>query len=436
MRKLLFILSIIFCLILDVSWQSKAYGNTQGINNDAQNVTSQFKLKDIQICPWKFGAKTCLNFSFDDNNKSHARISHILDTYGFKGSFFVITTGMYVDSLKDIIKRGHEVGSHSVNHPDLSVMDSIGIDFQVRRSKQIIDSVFGIHCLSFAEPGHLKSELSTRITFNYYSYIRNYSEYSSINRTRFSYSTLTTGSSSLYEMMTELKNSVKNHTMFLLAGHGLDNEGYVPTSESLLVQTIDSVKKYADNGDLWVATIKEGGQYENLYHELSLEKYQNLDTMWLVIRNYNKQKYQYQDSSMISIEIPKIISSNVKILNEGTKISETENHYIITTDLKKSNVVKLVLKGLQIYTDTLIDESNDNLFLFSNPAKDELHFFCPGDIISKCILNSDGKIIQTEQGNNNSINISHLRNGLYIIRVMVCINGKLRYLSNKFIEFR
>lgn len=127
------------------------------------NAISANVLDSIKICAWKNGAHTCVNFSFDDNCYSHKKISEILDHYNFKGTFFVISSYMFVDSLKDMCARGHEIGSHSYSHPALGTLDSTAIDFQVRTSKQMIENMFGIHCVSFAEPYGSWSALSRRI---------------------------------------------------------------------------------------------------------------------------------------------------------------------------------------------------------------------------------------------------------------------------------
>lgn len=435
MKLLLFRLILFFCFIFIVSGKSKVYCSEQRIFNVTQNADDQIKLTDIRICPWKYGASMCVNFSFDDNNLSHNKISRILDIYGFKGTFFVITNLMYVDSLKNIIKRGHEVGSHSVNHPNFSILDSINIDYQLRRSKYVIDSTFGIKCISFAEPGHQRSDLSTRLTFMNYLFIRNYSEYSSIKRTLFSYSLLSNGTLTIDDLMTEMKMSIKNHTMLLLAGHGLDDEGYVPTSQPLLTQTMDSVKKYVDKGDIWETTIKEGGHYESLYHELILDKIQKGDTLILKFNNYNSLKYKSMDSSKISVEVPKVISQNIKILSSGVNFSESDEKYFFTIDLKKNLEIDLKIKGLQIYTDSIIEKAGDNLYLFSNPNKDELMFYCPGVIQYSSIYDIMGRLIKKIMGDINQIDLKQFENGVYILKTFSKIGTKVKEYSKNFIKY-
>ena len=112
--------------------------------------------ESINICKWKYDAQTCMNFSFDDNNTSHKKISEFLDQYNFKGTFFVIASYLNSEIINDLIKNGHEIGNHSYSHVNLSssTIDSSEIDFQIRQSKLMIENATGIKCLSFTEPFH------------------------------------------------------------------------------------------------------------------------------------------------------------------------------------------------------------------------------------------------------------------------------------------
>ena len=77
-------------------------------------------LQKIKLCKWKNDAATCIDFSFDDNNRSHKKISRILDEYGYKATFFVIPHYMFTDSLISMVRNGHEIGNHTFDHPNLT----------------------------------------------------------------------------------------------------------------------------------------------------------------------------------------------------------------------------------------------------------------------------------------------------------------------------
>lgn len=367
MKKYIILLSLLtslFVFCLDISGQLVAIsGNPTALSE---------KLKGVSICKWKNNAKTCLSLSFDDNNLSHNKIASILDAHGFKGTFVVIAGSMIKDSIKELIKNGHEIGSHTVTHPDLTTLDSSKIDYQLTNSKALIEKTFGIHCVTFAEPGHLKTEQSTRIAFRNYLFVRNYSEYSNVLRARWAFSQITTQLISLPGLAKEIRGAMKSGNMFVLNGHGLGSEGYVPSTPELISTTLDTIKQYSDRGDLWVAPMKEAGQYENLYHELIFSKQLRGDTLSISFNNYLTEKYNVLDSSLISFKIPKALTSNFYCISDGIRTLETENEYILTVDLKKSTCYNLILNlpPIALAGDDQIVEENSLVTLNAGSSFD------------------------------------------------------------------
>ena len=76
--------------------------NQKNVDFGKKNANLSDSLESIKICKWKDGAKTCVNFSFDDGLPSFRRISQVFDLYNFKASFFIIATTIQIDSIKDI----------------------------------------------------------------------------------------------------------------------------------------------------------------------------------------------------------------------------------------------------------------------------------------------------------------------------------------------
>ena len=90
-RELLAIISICFMSFTNVlNGQSNSVKSliSKNINSDTSNIDL------VKICKWKNDASTCVNFSFDDNNLSSLKISQIFDSYGYKCTFFVISSYM------------------------------------------------------------------------------------------------------------------------------------------------------------------------------------------------------------------------------------------------------------------------------------------------------------------------------------------------------
>lgn len=370
--------------------------------------------ESINICKWKYDTQTCMNFSFDDNNISHKKISELLNQYNFKGTFFVITSYMYSEIIKDLIKNGHEIGNHSYSHVNLSssTIDSSEIDFQIRHSKLMIENSTGIKCLSFTEPFHAYSNQSKKNVLENHLFDRDYSQYFS----RDFYEMNPT--SSIEEEKTFIENKIKDKKIILFTGHGIDGDGSEPISSDFLNQTLELINEHVLSGDLWVTTIKEGVQYENLYQEIQLEKSIIGDTMKLVFNNFNKFKYKDCEKAPISITIPKIVDCETTCLTNSAEIKEHSNRYIITTDLMRDTTILILIKPIGIVTEDKKIDNDAKFIIFPNPAIDFININSVGSISVIEILNMNGQL-QIKQNNNSSkVDISKLAKGCYLTKII------------------
>ena len=64
--------------------------------------------------------------------------------------------------------RGIEFGSHTLTHPDLTRLDSSGIEHEIRKSKEIIEDFLGMPVSSFAYPYGRYNEESMEAVRQYY----------------------------------------------------------------------------------------------------------------------------------------------------------------------------------------------------------------------------------------------------------------------------
>ena len=66
---------------------------------------------------------TALLLHFDDGGRSALHAADLLEMHGFRGHFHIVTSMLgrpgflAVGSLRDLVARGHEIGTHSVTHP-------------------------------------------------------------------------------------------------------------------------------------------------------------------------------------------------------------------------------------------------------------------------------------------------------------------------------
>lgn len=98
--------------------------------------------------------------TFDDGGRSVPWIATELERYGWRGTFFVVTarigTPGFIDSecVRDLVERGHEVGSHSHTHPAyISRLDTVELAEEWRTSHEVLAELMGSPPHSAAVPG-------------------------------------------------------------------------------------------------------------------------------------------------------------------------------------------------------------------------------------------------------------------------------------------
>lgn len=102
-------------------------------------------------CNWLNDATCAITLTFDDGLANQfSTMVPLLDNYGLKGTFYIVTDWAERDGIWPEIKRlsdnGHEIGSHTLTHPTISGLD------ELVRSKQILEQKTGKACLTVAYP--------------------------------------------------------------------------------------------------------------------------------------------------------------------------------------------------------------------------------------------------------------------------------------------
>jgi peptidoglycan/xylan/chitin deacetylase (PgdA/CDA1 family) len=107
-----------------------------------------------------------VNFTFDDGGVSSLHVADMLESYGFRGLFFIPTkfigkrNFMNAEEIRDLYKRGHQIGSHSYSHPlrmsSCSVHEIAG---EWRTSIADLEDVLGANVISASVPGGYYSRI-------------------------------------------------------------------------------------------------------------------------------------------------------------------------------------------------------------------------------------------------------------------------------------
>lgn len=116
----------------------------------AESFEKQVSAIDTYLRDHKLPADT-VTFTFDDGGKSFlTEAAPILEKYGFSGIFFISTAYigsdkfLNVDDIKELVRRGHVVGSHSHTHPErISAIGRENIQNEWKTSQFILTEILG-----------------------------------------------------------------------------------------------------------------------------------------------------------------------------------------------------------------------------------------------------------------------------------------------------
>ena len=117
-----------------------------------------------------FGGKMkAITFSYDDGVTQDLRVIEMFNRYGLKGTFNLNSGGfggrfsnyiegnlVYRDKVfaHDVraIYEGHEVASHTLNHPDLTKLSEEDIVYQIEEDRKRLSDLVGYDIVGLAYP--------------------------------------------------------------------------------------------------------------------------------------------------------------------------------------------------------------------------------------------------------------------------------------------
>ncbi len=160
-----------------------------------------FSLMTLSVCEaeaqmvvqkWHNGQQAALSLTYDDGTKSHyTALRPILNKYNLKGTFYLNTSLLSDHAIENAFSgsweefrimadEGHEMGSHGVNHPNLTTLpsgDSLTentIAYELWESKKVIEEKIGngYHCLTHAYPFCTNNAVVREVVARYYESAR------------------------------------------------------------------------------------------------------------------------------------------------------------------------------------------------------------------------------------------------------------------------
>lgn len=112
---------------------------------------------DTTVATWKDNYAGAVSLTIDDTGYDRVDTLEILDDYGVKGTFF-LNTGLLSQSsflqnkFLAASQNGHEIGGHTVTHPDLVLVSDSQLAFELDDAQSYLETLTGKPVVSFAYP--------------------------------------------------------------------------------------------------------------------------------------------------------------------------------------------------------------------------------------------------------------------------------------------
>jgi oligosaccharide reducing-end xylanase len=222
----------------------------------ASNIPSPY-----EIGTWRGFRNAAVSYTFDDNSPNQFSIAQpMLDAKGFKATFFCIVgnlTSAQWSTIKNCAAHGHEIGSHTLTHPDLTKLSQSQLINEESGSKHLIQSHTGQNCVSVAYPYCTVPNES--ITSQYYSFARSCNG-SLVPSSPSDMLTIGAMGPDQIDMNTASDNAANGGNWLVWLIHGIDNDpACCPTSSSILQRNIDYVA--GNPGRWWIDTFGNVSRY-------------------------------------------------------------------------------------------------------------------------------------------------------------------------------
>jgi peptidoglycan/xylan/chitin deacetylase (PgdA/CDA1 family) len=136
-----------------------------GVSNAAGDIWGT-----TTVAKWKNNKQGAMSLTFDDNSWDRVTQAGILEEYGLRGTFNVVTSELapYAAMFQDLSNSGHEIGSHSATHLYMSGLTVEQIRTELGNSKTAIENLTGVPCVSFTYPYGDSSETVQSVMGDYY----------------------------------------------------------------------------------------------------------------------------------------------------------------------------------------------------------------------------------------------------------------------------
>jgi peptidoglycan/xylan/chitin deacetylase (PgdA/CDA1 family) len=253
----------------------------------------------VSVKRWADNRNSAFSFTFDDGTMCHyTYVKPVLDSFGFKGTFFIICDSITNDlpgigsygtwnQFKEMAIEGHEIGSHSVAHPDFLYLTDGDIStpgtllYELFQSKNTIEQkIVNQKCITIAYPYFDYNTNVINMTTQFYESART-SDSSPIDSSLIGSGFYTIGGheehfntprnstqddlDELVDYQYYIENSISVGRWGMLVAHEvvpfsqiadlLQQDSWYPMSTEWLTSLCQWIKQKSDNNEVWVESM-------------------------------------------------------------------------------------------------------------------------------------------------------------------------------------
>lgn len=384
--------------------------------------------KPYQIGTWKGFADAAITYTFDDNCSNQYSVAiPMFNEFGFQATFYpVIDWSPNWSAFQGAADAGHEIGSHTVNHPHLDALSAEDQDTELKNSQQTINSnITGQQCLTLAYPYCVPS-IDT-ITTKYYIAARHcQGNIETATPADFlNISSIFCGSGgdiNSTDAFTDNADTAAAHngwSVYLL--HGIDGDGGAsPLSSTILRESLEYLDENPDK--FWVSSFINVVRYIRERNSVSLEvvdvfndsiQLQLTDTLDDAIYNFPvtirrrlpggwtyAQAFQNGDSS-------------------ETTIAGTSTTYAKFNAVPDGGLITLKSATATAIPDVTYKTNSDNgwVKIMPNPFNNNIDIKTSGRFCY-AIYTMDGRLVESNRGVDSGSTGSALQPGIYLLSVL------------------
>ena len=125
---------------------------------------------------------TRIGLTFDDGYLEHHSLAKVMKGLRIRATFFVITrldsfegsplVTKRAGALREMAEMGHEIGAHTLTHPNLTLLETSEAEDEIAGSKQDLEEILGAKIRGFAYPYGLYNPAVKNIVKKHFDYAR------------------------------------------------------------------------------------------------------------------------------------------------------------------------------------------------------------------------------------------------------------------------